>query len=50
MVYDFVDTKESGTVQYDLVTNFPVRKYDEKNKTLAELGLVPQASLFVQTR
>jgi len=50
LVYDFIDSKNIEQNDYDLVTNFPLRKFDDKTKTLAELDLYPQASLFISSK
>lgn len=50
-VYDFVDSLEALTAtKYTLASNFPRRVFtpDLLPLTLAELGLAPQALLFVQ--
>lgn len=52
-LYDFVDSSGSLELEsYTLVTNFPRVLYgqDKLSMTLKEVGLHPQASLFVEMK
>lgn len=51
-VYDFVDSLEDFKVwEYNLVTSYPkkVLSKDLLHQSFQDLGLAPQATLFVQT-
>lgn len=51
-VYHFVDSLESlGVLRYRLASNFPRTVYGDEamQRSLASLGLAPQAALFVQS-
>ncbi len=50
-VFDFVDSLDETTfAKYSLVSNFPRQTYGRESSSgsLTELGLTPQAALFVQ--
>jgi hypothetical protein len=45
-----VDSTPNEVEDYDLITNFPRQVFSDKNMTLQQAGLCPQAALFVQEK
>jgi FAS-associated factor 2 len=52
LVYDFVESKEEEIPheKLEIVTHFPKKKFDRGSGSLKELGLTPQAQIFIQER
>jgi FAS-associated factor 2 len=50
VVFDFIDSSPHNLNEYELVTNFPRKVFNDPQVTLKEAGLFPQASLFVQEK
>jgi FAS-associated factor 2 len=50
-IFNFVESQsEYDNTEYELVMNFPRKIFNDKNITIEEAGLFPQASLFLQEK